>query len=76
MPYGGAGRVARPDRSSATFASMIGSLDTRLDLDKRIQQGDSRYNVALSIMAAKLSYENDAFVQAVVRDSWKVASIK
>lgn len=66
------GRVVRPDRSSATFASMIGSLDTRLDLDKRIQQGDSRYNVGLSIMAAKLSYENDAFVQAVVRDSWKM----
>ncbi|XP_042486163.1 triacylglycerol lipase OBL1-like [Macadamia integrifolia] len=70
------GYVVTPaDKSSASFASCIGALDTRLDLDKSIKQGDSRYYWELSMMASKLSYENKAFIQNVVTNHWKMKFI-
>lgn len=64
--------MALPDKSSAEFTSVLGNLDTRVDLDRSIKNDDRRYSLSLSIMAAKLSYENEDFVQSVVRDHWKV----
>lgn len=61
-----------PDKSSAEFTSVLGNLDTRVDLDRSIKNDDRRYSLSLSIMAAKLSYENEDFVQSVVRYHWKV----
>ena len=61
-----------PDKSSAEFTSVLGNLDTRVDLDRSIKNDDRRYSLSLSITAAKLSYENEDFVQSVVRDHWKV----
>lgn len=61
-----------PDKSSIAFTSVLGNLDTRVDLDKSIENNDRRYSISLSMMAAKLSYENQNFVQSVVRDHWKV----
>ena len=66
------GSMVKPDKSSATFSSVVGNLDKRLELDKSINTGDSRYGASLSIMASTLSYENEAFVQNVVTDHWKV----
>ena len=61
-----------PKKSSTAFTSVLGNLDTRVDLDKSIKNDDSRYSISLSMMAAKLSYENENFVQSVVTDHWKV----
>lgn len=66
------GKMALPDKSSAEFTSVLGNLDTRVDLDRSIKNDDRRYSLSLSIMAAKLSYENEDFVQSVVRDHWKM----
>ncbi|CDP21311.1 unnamed protein product [Coffea canephora] len=66
------GKVVRPDRLSATFTSAIGNLDTRWDLDSRIGANDERYGAALSVMAAKLSYENEAFITTVLGDRWQM----
>lgn len=63
-----------PERESEVFQSFNGSLDRRVELDKNIKPGDSRYYGALAAMAAKLSYENGAFVERIVRDYWKVNS--
>ncbi|KAJ4963615.1 hypothetical protein NE237_023554 [Protea cynaroides] len=67
--------VTPPNQSSATFTSYVGNLDTRLDLDKSIKPGDSKYYMTLSMMASKLSYENKAFVQNVVTNHWKMEFI-
>ncbi|RVX00050.1 hypothetical protein CK203_024738 [Vitis vinifera] len=66
------GKMAVPDKSSAEFTSVLGNLDTRVDLDRSIKNDDRRYSLSLSIMAAKLSYENEDFVQSVVRYHWKM----
>ncbi|KAK3029458.1 hypothetical protein RJ639_037743 [Escallonia herrerae] len=66
------GKVVKPDKNSATYTSVVGNLDRRVELDRSIKKGDSRYDASLSMMAAKLSYENEAFVQAIIRDHWKV----
>ncbi|CAL5366953.1 hypothetical protein HYC85_002386 [Camellia sinensis] len=66
------GRVVKPDKDSATFLSFIGNLDTRVELDKSIKHGDSRYYAALSMMASKASYENRAYLQSTVTDHWKM----
>ncbi|KAF8405011.1 hypothetical protein HHK36_009907 [Tetracentron sinense] len=66
------GKVVIPDKTSATFRSTIGNLDRRVELDKSIKHGDNRYISALSIMAAKLSYENEAFVETTVREHWEM----
>lgn len=62
----------KPDRRSATYRSLIGIIDPRVDLDKKIKPQDNGYDAALSIMAAKLAYENEAFTRSVVKDQWQV----
>ena len=67
-----AGRVVEPNKESANFFSITEYTDKRVDLDKSIKPGDWRYLSALSIMAAKASYENKAYLETIVRDHWKV----
>ncbi|KAJ6412997.1 hypothetical protein OIU84_005920 [Salix udensis] len=69
------GRVERPVKESETFLSFVGHLDKRVDLDRNIKLGDSRYYSALSVMAAKVAYENKAFVENAVRNHWKMELI-
>ncbi|GMP44055.1 hypothetical protein CsSME_00013159 [Camellia sinensis var. sinensis] len=65
--------VKPPGRSSATFTSVLANLDARVELDKSITTNESsKYGASLSIMASKLSYENEAFVQTIVTDHWKM----
>ncbi|XP_024978219.1 uncharacterized protein LOC112515562 [Cynara cardunculus var. scolymus] len=68
------GELIRPEKTSATFLSFTGNLDKRVELDKSIVEcGDrDRYNSFLSIMAAKASYENHAYLQYTVTDLWKM----
>ncbi|XP_052195465.1 triacylglycerol lipase OBL1-like [Diospyros lotus] len=66
------GKLVIPDKKSATFLSIVGHVDSRVELDRNIKHGDSRYHAALSMMASKASYENKAYLQTVVRDHWKM----
>ncbi|GLT50148.1 hypothetical protein SLA2020_236550 [Shorea laevis] len=66
------GNVVKPHSESENFLSFVGHVDTRVDLDKNIKPEDRRYYEALAVMAAKLSYENEAFVKKTVRDCWKM----
>lgn len=68
--------MVTPDRLSARFRSFVGNLDKRVELDSSIGMGNSRYSAALSMMAAKLSYENEAFAQSVIADHWKVIRLR
>ncbi|KAH7567434.1 hypothetical protein ACOSQ2_010982 [Xanthoceras sorbifolium] len=64
------GRLVKPDRSSENFTSVVGFSDRRVDLDRKIQPNDRKYYSSLSLMAAKLSYENQAFIESIVKDHW------
>lgn len=66
------GKIIWPEKTSATFASLVGNLDRRVELDRRIERGSKRYKAMLSIMASKLSYENTNFVSSVLHNHWKV----
>ncbi|XP_015073053.1 uncharacterized protein LOC107017307 [Solanum pennellii] len=70
------GEVMRPDMKSENFMSMIGQLDWRVDLDKTKNVGDNYYGPSLAIMAAKLSYENEAFTKKVITHNWQMDFIK
>ncbi|KAI3983013.1 hypothetical protein MKX01_029431 [Papaver californicum] len=70
------GKMPLPDKTSATYTSFIGHMDSRVDLHKKIEIGGSRYYGALSAMAAKLSDENEASVKTVVTDQWKMKFLK
>jgi hypothetical protein len=61
-----------PDRSSATFTSVLGNLDRRVELDKNIRPDNPKYNASLTMMASKLAYENETFIQTTIRDLWSV----
>ncbi|KAK4434422.1 Lipase [Sesamum alatum] len=63
------GRLVRPDKSAAYFTSVIGSSDKRLYLDTSIRNHE-KYKAALAMMAAKSSYENEAFVRNIVTNHW------
>ncbi|XP_057527461.1 triacylglycerol lipase OBL1-like isoform X2 [Amaranthus tricolor] len=52
--------------------SFLGHSDIRLDLDKDIKREDARYYPALSIMASKLAYENEAFIKSAVTNRWEM----
>jgi hypothetical protein len=47
-------------------------LDRRVDLDTDIKSDDSKYHAHLSIMAAKIAYENENAIKSIVIDKWKV----
>ncbi|KAM6591376.1 hypothetical protein CsatA_013981 [Cannabis sativa] len=66
------GKVVIPERGSASFKSVIANLEWRVRLDPSIKHGDPRYNAALSIMASKISYENQPFIQNVPTHNWKM----
>lgn len=66
------GKMVRPNRSSAKFTSVVANLDQRVELDKKISYGNRKYNASLSIMASKLSYENEAFVKTIIKDHWNM----
>lgn len=67
------GKVVQvPGRASETFVTIIGNLDTRVELDKKIKPGDVRYGSLLAVMASKLTYENKAFIESVVTDHWEM----
>lgn len=61
-----------PEPSSATFLSVVGNLDSRVELDKSIKQVDPKYKGMLSMMASKLSYENEQFIKSAVTNHWEV----
>ncbi|XP_028806947.1 uncharacterized protein LOC114761690 [Neltuma alba] len=70
------GAVRLPERSSAKFKSAAGILDPRMKLDKRITPEDAKYKGLLSMMASKLSYENQNLVETVVTDYWDMDSLR
>ncbi|KAL9234022.1 hypothetical protein vseg_008943 [Gypsophila vaccaria] len=69
------GKVKMPKRTSETYRSMIGCLDTRLNLEPNITLGHPKYEPALSVMSAKIAYENSAFIQNVVENHLKMKLI-
>ena len=64
-----------PDKSSATFRSMLAFYDPRVDLDKCIQEEDAKYKRLLTMMASKFSYENEEYICNAVKNHWDVSSI-
>lgn len=66
------GKVEKLDKASANYLSLTGNFDKRVELDARIRRGDIRYKAAISAMASKASYENEAYIKTTVQDHWKV----
>ncbi|KAK8930917.1 hypothetical protein KSP39_PZI016709 [Platanthera zijinensis] len=67
------GKTRIPVKGGAAYKSAIGLIDTRLELDESISREDSsRYQAALSIMASKLSYENQPFIVNTITQRWKM----
>ncbi|KAH7679396.1 Triacylglycerol lipase protein [Dioscorea alata] len=66
------GKVIIPDKKSRTYRSAIGLLDERIDLDKNIKPNNTNYYASLSIMAAKLSYENEFTIKTTVENNWNM----
>ncbi|KAL2906274.1 Lipase [Bienertia sinuspersici] len=61
-----------PQRDSEKYYTLLGFLDPRLDLDKTLKRGDSKYYPSLAMMASKLAYENKAVINATVTNRWKM----
>ncbi|KAJ0981034.1 hypothetical protein J5N97_009289 [Dioscorea zingiberensis] len=66
------GKVAVPEKRSPRYRSAIGLLDPRMDLDKNIKPNNQNYYAALSIMASKLSYENESTIKSTVAANWNM----
>ncbi|KAF7830617.1 Feruloyl esterase A [Senna tora] len=64
--------MVKVERSSSKFTSVLGSLDPRVELDKNIKPEDVNYKAFLSIMASKLSYENEKFTETAVTNHWNM----
>ncbi|XP_062003091.1 triacylglycerol lipase OBL1-like [Rosa rugosa] len=62
----------KKEKDSASFISTVGHTDKRVKLDSSISRLDVRYRRALSAMAAKIAYENQAFIETTVKNHWKV----
>uniref|UniRef100_A0A453D681 Uncharacterized protein n=1 Tax=Aegilops tauschii subsp. strangulata TaxID=200361 RepID=A0A453D681_AEGTS len=71
-----AGKMEYPDRSSASYRSLTGLIDRRVDLDRSIAPADSRHHAALCVMASKVAYENEAFIRDVVTRRWQMEFVK
>ncbi|CAJ1942817.1 unnamed protein product [Sphenostylis stenocarpa] len=65
------GKLVLPDPKSEKYLSLIGNLDVRIKLDV-VDREDCKYYPALSMMASKASYENEAFLKTTVEDNWKM----
>ncbi|XP_074585071.1 triacylglycerol lipase OBL1-like [Curcuma longa] len=65
------GKMVFPEKKSSTYRSCIGLIDTRIELDKSIAPSDDKYLAALSIMAAKLAYENELSIRSIVLNKWE-----
>ncbi|KAL2333545.1 hypothetical protein Fmac_014758 [Flemingia macrophylla] len=63
------GKLVLPDPKSEKYLSFVGNLDVRVKLDP-VQREDYKYYPALSMMASKASYENEAFLKTTVEDYW------
>ncbi|VAH37569.1 unnamed protein product [Triticum turgidum subsp. durum] len=70
------GKMEYPDRSSASYRSLTGLIDRRVDLDRSISPADSRHHAALCVMASKVAYENEAFIRDVVTRRWQMEFVK
>ena len=68
-------RERTPNRLSAKFTSVVGNLHPRVELDKSIRYDNIKYNAFLSIIASKLSYENEEFAKIIINDHWNVSII-
>ncbi|KAM0968395.1 hypothetical protein PS1_016973 [Malus domestica] len=68
------GKVAEAD--SLSTRSVLGNLDRRVELDDNIKPGNTRYEGALSMMAAKMSYENQVLIKTIVTGHWKMKFIE
>ncbi|XP_024184559.1 triacylglycerol lipase OBL1 [Rosa chinensis] len=66
----------KKEKDSASFISTVGHTDKRVKLDSSISRLDVRYRRALSAMAAKIAYENQAFIETTVKNHWKMKLIK
>ncbi|XAR57790.1 Triacylglycerol lipase [Bertholletia excelsa] len=60
------------DRDAPYFRSFLANLDKRVDLDKNIKPGDVRYNAMLAMMASKICYENQAYIEDTVVNHWEM----
>ncbi|XVF59408.1 hypothetical protein PTKIN_Ptkin07bG0273600 [Pterospermum kingtungense] len=60
------GKIVILDKKAATYLSMVGFLDTRMDLDSSIIFGDDKYYPAISMMACKAVYNNEAYTKSIV----------
>uniref|UniRef100_A0A0D3G147 Fungal lipase-type domain-containing protein n=1 Tax=Oryza barthii TaxID=65489 RepID=A0A0D3G147_9ORYZ len=70
------GRMEYPDRKSASYRSITGLIDPRVDLERSITPADSRYHAALCVMASKVAYENEAFIRDVVTRRWQMEFVQ
>ncbi|CAA7395173.1 unnamed protein product [Spirodela intermedia] len=66
------GQAVIPRRNSSSFRSAVDFFDDRVELDPDISPEDGRYLANLSIMAAKLAYENEAHIRRTVIDLWRM----
>ncbi|KAK6245231.1 hypothetical protein SCA6_008321 [Theobroma cacao] len=74
--FDGAGKFVWPDKSSETFTSVLANVDSRFELDSSIEPDDRKYKASLSMMASKLSYENEAFIKTKITQHWKMRFLK
>ncbi|XP_020236643.1 uncharacterized protein LOC109816162 [Cajanus cajan] len=65
------GKLVLPDPKSEKYLSFVGNLDVRVKMDP-VQREDYKYYPALSMMASKASYENEAFLKTTVEDYWNM----